>query len=201
MNGTSKIILASASPRRSELLRSIGVAFEIVPSGAEELHDESLSAVQLCRMNALRKAEEVAARNAEMVVLGADTLVTLDSRIYGKPADLGEARRMLRELSGRTHEVVTGLCLLQQSSGRRSQFHDVTRVTFKILTEETIAGYSAAVAVLDKAGAYGIQEKGEMLVERIEGSWSNVVGLPLERLVIELDHWSIPYGEGTKRNR
>jgi septum formation protein len=201
MNGRSKIILASASPRRSELLRSIGVAFEIAPSSAQELHDESLRAVELCEINARRKAEEVAARNADAMVLGADTLVTLDARIFGKPADLNDARRMLRELSGRTHEVVTGLCLLQQSSGRRSQFHDVTRVTFKILTEEIIAAYTAAVAVLDKAGAYGIQEKGEMLVERIEGSWSNVVGLPLERLAVEFARWSIPHGGGTKRNR
>ena len=197
----NNIILASASPRRSELLRSIGVAFEVVPSQAVELHDVRLSAIELCEINSLRKAEEVGTRCPEAIVLGADTLVTLDSRIYGKPADLVEASRMLHELSGRTHEVVTGVTLLQQTNGRRSVFHDLTQVTFKKLTEEIVAEYFSTVAVLDKAGAYAIQEKGEMLVERIDGSWSNVVGLPLERLTLELGRWSVPYGTSTNRSR
>ncbi|MGZ8921112.1 MAG: Maf family protein [Limisphaerales bacterium] len=196
-----RLILASASPRRSELLRSLEVAFEVVSSSAEELHDAKLSAPEICETNAQLKAEQVAALHPEEVVLGADTLVTVESRIYGKPPDLDAAKKMLRELSGRTHEVVTGVCLVQKSSGKRSVFHEVTRVTFKTLTEETVAAYVTAVAVLDKAGAYGIQEKGEMLVERIDGSWSNVVGLPLERLAVELSRWSIPYGAWTKRSR
>ena len=196
----NKIILASASPRRLELLKSLGVAFEVVPSLAVELHDERLSAVQLCEINALRKAEEVAARFPEAVVLGADTLVTLASKNYGKPANRDEARRMLHELSGRTHEVVTGVSLLQRSSGRRSVFHEVTRVTFKQLSEEIVEAYLSAVAVLDKAGAYAIQEKGEMLVERIDGSWSNVVGLPTERLLAEFDGWSVPQGTSSNRS-
>lgn len=197
----STLILASASPRRSELLGSIGVAFEVVPSRAEELYDESLSAVELCRINAERKAEEVAARYPQAIVLGADTLVTFDSRIYGKPADLRDARRMLGELSGRTHDVVTGVCLLQVRSGRRSVLHDVTCVTFQSLRAAAIDAYISLVNVLDKAGAYAIQERAEMLVEKTDGSFSNVVGLPLETLTAELNHWGIPAGKSIKRSR
>ena len=188
-----EIILASASPRRSELLKSLGVEFEVIPSKAEELHDEALDARKLCELNAERKALEVAERFPDAVVLGADTLVTLNSKLYGKPADLEMAKRTLRELSGRTHEVITGLCLMHQLSGKFSIFHDVTRVTFKKLTESVIEKYVSTVEVLDKAGAYGIQERGEMLVEQIEGSFSNVVGLPLERLSKEFSRWKIPH--------
>ena len=188
-----RIILASASPRRSELLRSLGVEFEVIPSNADELHDESLDARELCELNAERKALEVAERFPEAVVLGADTLVTLNSKLYGKPADLAAANTMLRELSGRTHEVITGLCLLHRGARKGSIFHDVTRVTFKELTESVIEKYVSSVQVLDKAGAYGIQERGEMLVEKIEGSFSNVVGLPLERLSQEFSLWKIPH--------
>ena len=188
-----KFILASASPRRSDLLRSLGVEFEVIRSEAVELHDESLNARKLCELNAQRKALEVAERFREAVVLGADTLVTLGSKLYGKPSDLAMAKAMLRALSGRTHEVITGLCLVRHDLREQSVFHDVTRVTFKSLTEAVIESYVSSVSVLDKAGAYGIQERGEMLVERIDGSYSNVVGLPLERLSAELLHWKIPH--------
>ena len=114
----SRIILASASPRRSELLRAMGVAFDVVPSQAEEVHDEQLRTSELCEINAGRKAEEVAQRYRDAVVLGADTLVTLPPRIYGKPKDISMAKDFLRELSGRTHEVITGVCLMQFSIGR-----------------------------------------------------------------------------------
>lgn len=193
MGSVNGLILASASPRRSELLRSIGVEFAIVPGSAIELHDEQLSARELCEENARRKAREIAAKNPAAVVLGADTLVARGGRIYGKPRDLAEARLMLRELSGKNHEVVTGLCLVQMSTGRELVFHDVTFVTFRELTDETISQYIAEVPVLDKAGAYAIQDHGEMLVQEISGSFSNVVGLPLERLMTELDRWQIPY--------
>ena len=187
-----KIILASSSPRRSELLSSLGLEFEVVPSKAEELHDESLDVRKLCELNAERKALEVAQRFPQAVVLGADTLVALGSKLYGKPASIEAAKTMLRELSGRTHEVVTGLCLVNFAAGTRSTLHDVTQVTFKQLPESVIENYVSSVAVLDKAGAYGIQERGEMLVEKIEGSFSNVVGLPVERLSQELIRWNIP---------
>ena len=189
----SKFILASSSPRRLELLRSLGLEFEVIASKTEELHDESVDRRRLCELNAERKALEVSERFPDAVVLGADTLVTVDTKLYGKPADLEMAKSTLRELSGRTHEVVTGLCLVNFAAGTRSTLHDVTQVTFKQLPESVIENYVSSVAVLDKAGAYGIQERGEMLVEKIEGSFSNVVGLPVERLSQELFRWNIPH--------
>lgn len=188
-----KIILASASPRRSQLLAEMGVEFEVVSSPVEELHDERLKAAELCEINARQKAEWVAERQRHAVVLGADTLVAYSNRLFGKPRDLKEARTMLRELSGKTHEVVTGICVLQLETDRRSVFHELTRVTFRTLTEDRVNEYVRAVDVLDKAGAYGIQERGELLVKKIEGSFSNVVGLPVERLEQEFDRWGITY--------
>jgi septum formation protein len=187
----NKLILASASPRRADLLCSIGVDFDVIPSAAEELHDESLGAAKLCELNAEQKAAEVAKAHPGRVVLGADTLVTLNGRLFGKPRDLEQAKRMLADLAGRTHQVVTGVCLC--NGRRKSVFSDVTEVRFKPLTPEIIDTYIAAVPVLDKAGAYGIQERGELLVESVSGSYSNVVGLPLERLAREFDTWEIPY--------
>ena len=187
----SELILASASPRRVDLLRSLGVSFDVVPSAAEELHDPSFSATALCELNAERKADHVARAFPGRVVLGADTLVTLDGKLFGKPRDLAEAREMLTELGGRTHQVITGVCLCD--GRRKSLFSDVTQVRFKPLTPGIIEAYLAAVSVLDKAGAYGIQERGELLVESVSGSCSNVVGLPLERLVREFDAWRINY--------
>lgn len=194
----SKIILASASPRRSELLSSMGVSFEIIPSNADELHDEQLTAAELCELNAVRKAAEVAARFPDGIILGADTLVTLPPRIYGKPRDLAMARDFLRELSGRTHQVITGVCLMRSSNARKSVFHDITHVTFKRLDEETIDRYVAQVRVLDKAGAYAIQECGDLLVEKISGSFTNVVGLPTERLAEKFERWSVPHNERSR---
>lgn len=188
-----KIILASASPRRSELLSRMGVQFDIVASKAEELHDETLRAAELCEINARRKAEEVARSFSRAVVIGADTLVALKERIFGKPGDLAEAKEMLRQLSGTTHEVVTGVCCIADKGERVSVFHDLTHVTFRDLSEERIEEYVRTVQVLDKAGAYGIQERGELIVKRIAGSFSNVMGLPVERLAQEFTKWGIPH--------
>ena len=187
----SRIILASSSPRRVELLREMGVEFEIIPSRAAELHDESLEPRELCAINAQRKAAEVATNHPESIGLGADTLVALDRKLYGKPADLAEARGMLTRLSGKTHEVITAVCLLGQ--GKESAFHAATEVRFKELSAQQIEAYLSKATVLDKAGAYGLQEHGEMLVAGISGSYSNVVGLPVERLAQEFDAWGIPH--------
>lgn len=188
-----KIILASASPRRSELLSRMGVKFEIVASKAEELHDEGMGAAQLCEINARRKAEDIANEFSEALVIGADTLVALEDRIFGKPRSLVEAKEMLRQLSGKTHEVVTGVSFVANKEERVSVFHDLTHVTFRNLTEERIEEYVGTVQVLDKAGAYGIQERGELIVERIKGSFSNVMGLPMERLSAEFARWGIAH--------
>ena len=188
-----RIILASASPRRSELLRRMGVQFEVVASKAEELHDERMRAAELCEINARRKAEEVAKEFPDALVIGADTLVALRERVFGKPRDLTEGKEMLRQLSGGTHEVVTGVCLTANGGQRVSVFHDLTHVTFRELNEARIEEYVRTVGVLDKAGAYGIQERGELIVERIAGSFSNVMGLPVERLAQEFTRWGIPH--------
>jgi septum formation protein len=157
-----------------------------VPAAVAESDDDTLGLTTLVANNARAKALEVAARYPDAVVLGADTLVWLGDRALGKPADHNEARRMLRELSGQTHEVATAVHLVRMQPRQQVEFHEVTRVRFRPLGEEVIEEYLATVDVLDKAGAYALQENGEMLVESVEGSRSNVVGLPLERTMATL---------------
>lgn len=179
------IILASVSPRRHELLRDAGIAFEVVGSSAEEIHDHDIPPPVLCEENAARKAREVAARHPQATVIGADTLVFLDGEALGKPADLGEARAMLRKLAGRTHFVCTGVCIVRPG-GREVCFHEITDVTFRALADEDIETYIARAHTLDKAGAYGIQEHGDLIVEGIRGAYDNVMGLPVARVLEEL---------------
>lgn len=183
------VLLASRSPRRVELLRQILPGFETVPSDATELDDASLGSRRLCEINAQRKAMALAGRFPDHLVIGADTLVFLDGQSLAKPADLTEARAMLSRLSGRTHEVVTGVCLVLARASRIRLLSEVSYVRFRPLDDTTIATYLAQVAVLDKAGSYAIQERGELLVERVEGSRSNIVGLPLEALRAALSRW------------
>ena len=184
------LILASASPRRAELLQQIGVEFAVVPSSAPEKHNEQLTCAELAHINAYRKARAVAKKHPDALVLGADTLVCLGTRLFGKPATLAEARQMLVELQGRTHQVVTGVCLLLLRQHRQRVFSDSTDVTFRKLDDAEISHYLSKINPLDKAGAYAIQDHGELVVERIDGSFSNVVGLPLERLKDELTIWA-----------
>ena len=181
---TETIILASASPRRRELLAEMGLRFEVVTADVTELETLSLShpgPVDLARANAHGKAAAVAAQRPGRWVLGADTVVALDGRLFGKPASQAEARDFLRALSGRTHEVITG-CALLAPNGEAEAVEEISRVTFQVLPDETIDRYRAGVRVLDKAGAYALQERGEWIIERVEGSRTNVIGLPTERL-------------------
>jgi len=180
------LILASASPRRADLLRQLGLEFQVIPSAAAEACQEQLTARELCQLNAYRKARVVAKQWPDALVLGADTLVCLGNRLYGKPADLADATRMLAELQGRTHQVVTGVCLIHLRTHRQRLFAEVTDVTFRALDTGGIDRYFKQVNPLDKAGAYAIQEHGELIVREISGSFSNVVGLPVERLQVEL---------------
>ncbi len=180
------LILASASPRRAELLRQLKLQFKIIPSDAAEIFDENLSPRELCQINAHRKARAVAKKNPGSLVLGADTLVFLGREIFGKPRDLDEAKQMLAKLQGRTHQVVTGVCLMHLRARRERIFAVGTDVTFRPLTAKQINDYLSKINPLDKAGAYAIQENGEMIVSEISGSYSNVVGLPVERLQEEL---------------
>ena len=182
-----RIILASGSPRRRELLEQMGVKFRVHTAEVEEEHGQGRAARAICRRNALAKAFAVAKANPKETVLGADTLVHLGDDLLGKPASMSEARRMLGRLSGQTHQVTTACALVQGE--RRRVFSVTTRVRFRELSARQINAYLKAVPVLDKAGAYAVQEKGEWIVEAVHGSLTNVVGLPVERLGQELRAW------------
>jgi septum formation protein len=166
----------------------MGVTFEVVASTVEEVAGGSLTTIDVAVTNACRKAISVADAHRDATVIGADTVVALGNRRFGKPADASEAAAMLGELSGKTHEVTTGVCLVRRSAGELTVFADTTRVTFHELTARQIRDYIDRVHVLDKAGAYAIQEGGDALVRRIAGSFTNVVGLPVERLREVLNH-------------
>jgi septum formation protein len=182
-------ILASASPRRAELLKLLPVEFTVIASEADEVAHEHLSPLEICQLNAHRKARTVAKKIPDALVLGADTLVFLDNEILGKPKNLPEARRMLAQLQGRTHQVVTGVSLIHLRSHCERIFAVSTDVLFHPLDAEQIRNYLAKINPLDKAGAYAIQEFGELIVSEISGSFSNVVGLPVEKLRAELAAW------------
>ena len=189
--GHPPLILASNSPRRSELLREMGVEFQTIPSDASEAHNEQLTALEISQLNAYRKARVVAKKFPDALVLGADTLVYLDTTLFGKPANLDHAFQMLNQLQGRAHEVVTGVCLIHLRSHRQKIFVESTVVKFRPLNPGEIRAYLERINPLDKAGAYAIQEHGDKIVETISGSYSNVVGLPVERLQEELDLWGL----------
>jgi septum formation protein len=177
-----QIILASASPRRESLLKQIGLDFKVIPSCVEEVVDQDLEPREAVVKLADMKARSVSCRYPSAIVLGADTAVCCEGKVLGKPADMNEARMMLEFLSGRTHQVVTGVALRQESRKLAAGEAVSTIVRFRHLTEEEIAGYIATGEPLDKAGAYGIQGFGALLVAEINGCYFNVVGLPLSRL-------------------
>lgn len=190
-------MLASTSPRRRELLERLGARFEVM--APDEAAEAGLQAGRTIRDTALAVVAAAEAKAASVLtqaprgslVIGADTVVLLGGRLLGKPKDAAEAGRMLRRLSGRTHRVVTAVAVLESGSGRRGSGWEETRVRFRPLGEEEIAGYVASGEPLDKAGAYGIQGLGGLLVERVDGCYFNVVGLPLstlQRLLRPLGH-------------
>ena len=183
------LILASSSPRRAELLKQLNLDFQIVASNAPEMFDEQLSPLELCQLNAHRKARAVAKKHPDALVLGADTLVFLNGEILGKPMDVAEARRMLGRLQGRTHQVVTGVSLIHLRVLRERTFAASTDVMFHPLSADQISLYLSKMNPLDKAGAYAIQERGDTIVAGISGSFSNVVGLPMEMLREEIRGW------------
>ncbi|MDB6123029.1 MAG: maf [Pedosphaera sp.] len=168
--------------------------FEVLPSDASELHNEHLTAGETSQINAYRKARAVAKKFPDALVMGADTLVYLDTKLFGKPTNHEDAYRMLKQLQGQTHQVVTGVCLMQLRCHRQKVFAESTEVKFRVLTTQEIKNYLDRINPLDKAGGYAIQENGDKIIENISGSYSNVMGLPLERLKEELPHWEVPLG-------
>ena len=176
------MILASMSPRRRELLAREGVEFRVVVRDTEEVHDASLPPQELCAINAAAKAAAVAAEFPDDIVIGADTLVFIDGMPLGKPADETEAMAMLQRLQGRTHCVCTAVAVFMPDSSRRD-FVETSYVTFRQLSEADIRHYMGLVHVYDKAGAYAIQEHGELIIQSSEGDMDNVIGLPVTRLL------------------
>lgn len=180
-----KIILASASPRRQELLKYIVPEFEVKPADIDETLPEDVPAEMAAEYLAVQKARHTAEQYPECVVIGSDTVVIVDGVILGKPQDEADAERMLKMLSGKTHKVVTGVCIAHGE--RTDSFSCETRVTFYPLTDEEIRDYTATGEPMDKAGAYGIQGYGSVLVRGIEGDFFNVMGLPVAALKRRLD--------------
>src|ERR1700690_2849854 len=175
-----RLILASASPRRRELLSGLGIPFEVVVADVTEHEDPGTDPRVMVAHNAALKADWVASRNPDAVVLGADTTVFLDGRAINKPRDLDEARSMLRLLSGREHTVYTGVAVRRVSSGLRIDHGVASQVEFKPFGDAVIEDYIRLVNTLDKAGAYSIQEHTGMIVAGYRGSFSNIMGLPME---------------------
>ena len=180
----SRLVLASASPRRKELMALAGFDFEVITADVDEVFDPLLEPCKLVMSLAFQKASAVASSNPDATVIGADTVVVLDGKVLGKPHSEEEAVQMLRELSGNTHEVYTGVCIIK--GDKVHKFYECTKVTFWPLEDELIAEYVATKDPMDKAGAYGIQGKGSVLVKGIEGDYFNVVGFPVSRFFREI---------------
>lgn len=181
VSASAPIVLASSSPQRRAILEQLGIPFEVVEPRYEERDDRGLSPAELVRAHALGKARSVASDAGGRYVLGVDTAVVVDGRVLGKPADESEAVAMLELLGGRAHAVVSGLCLLGQ--GREDVGHAETEVVFRLLAPGDVAGYVRTGEWRGRAGGYAIQGRGAALVERIEGDYLNVVGLPAALLV------------------
>ena len=178
-----RLILASASPRRKELLDQVGIKYEVIPSSVEEhIEDIDGTPAEKAENLAYFKAMDVATKLNDCLVLGADTIVVIDNEILGKPIDLVDAKRMLIKLSGKEHKVITGVALIDTNKNVEMISHETTSVKFRVLTSKMIDSYIATQEPMGKAGAYAIQGFGALLIEGINGCYSNVVGLPLTRL-------------------
>ncbi|MBZ4642464.1 MAG: nucleoside triphosphate pyrophosphatase [Deferribacteres bacterium] len=190
-----KIILASGSPRRREIFTKLGINFQYVTSEVEEKFDENENVEDQVMKIAAMKAYKVASIYDEAFIIGADTVVYLENQIIGKPKDAYDAQRILRLLSGKMHEVITGVAVVNKKNGICERFFQKTDVYFKKLNDEIINWYIDSEEPLDKAGAYGIQGKGSLLVEKIHGDYDNVVGLPAGKLLETFAKLGIrPYG-------
>lgn len=176
------IILASASPRRQELLANLGLEFEVKVSDVDEHIEENIPPAQLVENLAERKASAIAAESISGLVIGADTIVVLGEKPLGKPADRDAAVEMLQNLQGRSHEVYTGLAVIDVSTGQSVVTHQATAVRFKPMTSEQIERYVDTGEPMDKAGAYAVQGKASIFIDSIRGCYFNVVGLPVSKL-------------------
>lgn len=177
----TRIVLASASPRRKALLAALGLHFDVIPSGVDEVFEGDPA--EMVMLNARLKRDDVAARvEGPALVIAADTLVFLDEHVLGKPRNLEEAAQMVARLSGRTHQVLTGLAILDSGSEKAVESYESTDVTFRPLTPEEVDRFVHAVRPVDRAGAYTVDGPGSLLVQRYDGCYQNVLGLPVVRL-------------------
>ncbi len=191
MSEQRRIILASASPRRKEILAKTGLAFEVDRSGYDEQLDPRIEPHRLARTLAWHKAQAVSGRYQDALLIAADTFIAFRGHMLGKPHTAAEAVRMLGMLSGKTHSVITGYAVIDTRTGRRASGSEETKVVFRRLSKAEISAYVKTGEPLDKAGAYAIQGRGAMLVQRIEGDYLNVVGLPLVSLVRTLRKFGV----------
>ena len=180
MLSSNRLILASASPRRVELLSRLGVKFEVIPARVTEFEDPTADPKYMVTHNASLKADWVANLYPDALVLGADTTVFIDGTVLNKPANLADSKRMLRKLSGKTHTVYTGIAMRRISDSLTLNEGISSEVTFKALTDKEIDSYVLKVNTLDKAGAYSIQDHTDMIIECYSGSFTNIMGLPVE---------------------
>ncbi len=185
------LILASGSPRRRDLLAEAGLEFQVVPSEAPEIANSFLSVAELTTYNATRKAIAVARRRRRAVVIGADTLVALDGHLITKPRDLDEAVRILQRLRGNEHQVCTSVFVCAVEQRLMSSFHVISHVQFRPLRDQGICAYLAKINPLDKAGAYAAQGHGSEIISAIRGSYTNVVGLPMDETLRALARFGI----------
>ena len=181
-----RIFLASASPRRRQLLAEHGYEFTVAPADVVEIAPAHLTPREVALWNARIKAEAIAREHPDEIVLGVDTLVAFGGRIFGKPRDMDDAFAMVSELNGRAHEVFSGVCIKRAASGEERTFAEVTRVHFHKLTPAKLRAYLARIHPLDKAGAYAAQDDRGEIIARVEGSFTNVIGLPMEALAEHL---------------
>lgn len=177
-----KLVLASASPRRRELLARAGYEFAVQPAGVDEIAPPHLTPAEITLFNARIKARAIAPSHAEAIVVGADTVVAFEGEVFGKPRDLAHAFEMLRRLNGTTHEVWSGVWLIRWGDRREIGFNEVTRVRFRQLTDARLRAYLERIGPLDKAGAYAAQDDRGELIGSVEGCFDNVVGLPMKSL-------------------
>ncbi|MAB75714.1 MAG: septum formation protein Maf [Verrucomicrobiales bacterium] len=191
MADAPRLILASGSPRRSDLLTQAHFDFEVIKPDVEENEDVSILIRTLTELNARLKAEAVATQHPEAVVVAADTLVLLGDQVLTKPMDRAEARQMLESLNGNSHQVFTAVAIMKYNSDKESCFDVVTDVHFKHLSSREMTAYHDKINPMDKAGAYAAQEHGADIIERIEGSMTNVIGLPMDEVTCALAEFGV----------
>jgi septum formation protein len=183
------LILASGSPRRKALLRQLGLVFDVIPPTLQEIPFAGETAANFAMRMAAQKAAQIAEKYPEACIIAADTVVALDGVVYGKPRNAEEAYLWLQSLNGKTHQVITGMTVSSRKRNLLSNTHTITQVTFAAFAKDILRAYIQTGEPMDKAGAYGIQGAGAFLVQSINGSYSNVVGLPISHLVtILLEH-------------